>query len=101
MSAKIAPGSKAPIAQTRPVTAAADVSLSDFKGRKLVLYRVYPKADTSGCTVEAKDFTRLAPATCAKRRNRDHQVSRRGPGSPSKTSSRPSKIFRHRALGSG
>ena len=38
-----------------------EVGLGDFKGRKLVLY-FYPKADTSGCTVEAKDFTRLAPA---------------------------------------
>ena len=37
------------------------MSLADFKGRKLVLY-FYPKADTSGCTVEAKDFSRLAPA---------------------------------------
>jgi peroxiredoxin Q/BCP len=37
------------------------VSLADFKGRKLVLY-FYPKADTSGCTVEAKDFSKLAPA---------------------------------------
>jgi peroxiredoxin Q/BCP len=34
------------------------VALEDFKGKKLVLY-FYPKADTSGCTTEAKDFTRL------------------------------------------
>jgi peroxiredoxin Q/BCP len=34
------------------------VALADFKGKKLVLY-FCPKADTSGCTVEAKDFTRL------------------------------------------
>jgi thioredoxin-dependent peroxiredoxin len=34
------------------------VALGDFKGKKLVLY-FYPKADTSGCTTEAKDFTRL------------------------------------------
>ena len=44
-----------------PTTAAARSSLADFKGRKLVLY-FYPKADTPGCTVEAKDFSRLAPA---------------------------------------
>jgi peroxiredoxin Q/BCP len=37
------------------------VSLEDFKGRKLVLY-FYPKADTPGCTIEAKDFSRLQPA---------------------------------------
>jgi thioredoxin-dependent peroxiredoxin len=36
------------------------VSLADFKGRKLVLF-FYPKADTPGCTIEAKDFSRLAP----------------------------------------
>jgi len=37
------------------------VSLEDFKGRKLVLY-FYPRADTPGCTIEAKDFSRLQPA---------------------------------------
>ena len=31
------------------------VKLSDFSGRKLVLYS-YPKANTSGCTAEACDF---------------------------------------------
>lgn len=35
------------------------VSLSDFAGRKLVLY-FYPKDDTSGCTAEALQFTALA-----------------------------------------
>jgi len=37
------------------------LSLADFKGKKLVLY-FYPKADTPGCTIEAKDFSRLQPA---------------------------------------
>lgn len=37
------------------------VSLADFAGKKLVLY-FYPKADTPGCTTEAKDFSRLARA---------------------------------------
>jgi thioredoxin-dependent peroxiredoxin len=37
------------------------ISLADFKNRKLVLY-FYPKADTPGCTIEAKDFSRLSPA---------------------------------------
>jgi peroxiredoxin Q/BCP len=37
------------------------MSLADFKGKKLVLY-FYPKADTPGCTIEAKDFSRLQPA---------------------------------------
>ena len=36
------------------------MSLADFKDRKLVLF-FYPKADTSGCTIEAKDFSRLNP----------------------------------------
>ncbi len=31
-------------------------SLSDFKGKYLVLY-FYPKDDTPGCTIEAKEFT--------------------------------------------
>ncbi len=37
------------------------VSLSDFAGQWLVLY-FYPRADTPGCTLEAHDFTRLAPS---------------------------------------
>lgn len=32
------------------------ISLSDFKGRWIVLY-FYPKDNTSGCTIEAVDFT--------------------------------------------
>lgn len=34
------------------------LSLSGLKGRKVVLY-FYPKDDTSGCTIEAKDFNML------------------------------------------
>lgn len=34
------------------------LSLAACRGRKLVLY-FYPKAGTSGCTVEAHDFNRL------------------------------------------
>jgi len=37
------------------------VSLSDYAGKKLVLF-FYPRADTPGCTREAIDFTRLASA---------------------------------------
>lgn len=37
------------------------VGLSDFSGRKLVLF-FYPRADTPGCTREAIDFTRLSEA---------------------------------------
>ena len=37
------------------------VSLDDFRGRKLVLY-FYPKADTSGCTKQAQGFSALKQA---------------------------------------
>ena len=33
----------------------SDVSLSDYRGRKVVLY-FYPKDGTPGCTTEAKEF---------------------------------------------
>lgn len=33
--------------------------LSDYRGKKVVLY-FYPKDDTPGCTMEAKDFAELA-----------------------------------------
>jgi thioredoxin-dependent peroxiredoxin len=60
MSAKIAVGGKAP-GFTLPRDGGGQASLTDFKGKKLVLY-FYPKADTPGCTLEAQDFSRLAPA---------------------------------------
>lgn len=60
MTAKPSVGDKAPSFRISR-DGGDEVALGDFKGRKLVLY-FYPKADTSGCTVEAKDFTRLAPA---------------------------------------
>ena len=37
------------------------MELADFAGRKLVLY-FYPRADTSGCTREAIDFSKLKTA---------------------------------------
>jgi peroxiredoxin Q/BCP len=58
MIAKLIVGDKAP-AFTLPRDGGGEVSLSDFKGKKLVLY-FYPKADTSGCTLEAKGFSGLA-----------------------------------------
>jgi peroxiredoxin Q/BCP len=42
------------------------VALSDFSGKKLVLF-FYPRADTPGCTREAIDFTRLASDFAASR----------------------------------
>ena len=35
--------------------------LADHKGSKVVVY-FYPKDDTQGCTIEAIDFTKAAPA---------------------------------------
>lgn len=46
-----------PIALTTP--AGEPVHVSDFAGRKLVLF-FYPKDDTPGCTTENKDFSKLA-----------------------------------------
>ncbi len=43
-----------------PPKAAKRFKLSGFKGKAVVLY-FYPKDDTSGCTLEAKDFSRFAP----------------------------------------
>jgi peroxiredoxin Q/BCP len=52
-----APGTKAP-AFSLLGDGGGTMSLADFAGRKLVLY-FYPRADTSGCTKEAIDFSRL------------------------------------------
>jgi peroxiredoxin Q/BCP len=52
---EIEPGLPAP-AITLPRDGGAEVSLSDFAGRKVVLY-FYPKDDTSGCTTEALGFS--------------------------------------------
>ena len=57
MSTELQPGAKAP-SFTLPRDGGGTVSLADFARRRLVLY-FYPKADTSGCTKEAIDFTRL------------------------------------------
>ena len=54
------PGAKAP-AFRLPRDGGGTVALADFAGRKLVVY-FYPRADTSGCTVEAVDFSRLKAA---------------------------------------
>ncbi len=35
------------------------ISLSDYKGMKNVVLYFYPKDDTSGCTIEANQFTAL------------------------------------------
>lgn len=51
-------GAKAP-AFRLPRDGGDSVSLSDFKGKNLVLF-FYPRADTPGCTKEAIDFSRLS-----------------------------------------
>jgi thioredoxin-dependent peroxiredoxin len=38
-----------------PATGAKNIKLSDFKGKKVVLY-FYPKDNTTGCTREGQDF---------------------------------------------
>jgi peroxiredoxin Q/BCP len=58
MATKLDVGAKAPDFKL-PSDGGGSVALSDFKGRKLVLY-FYPRADTPGCTREAIDFSRLA-----------------------------------------
>jgi len=45
---------------TLPATGDQNLSLSDFKGRNLVIY-FYPKDNTSGCTRESEDFRDLYP----------------------------------------
>jgi peroxiredoxin Q/BCP len=60
MTKGLAEGGKAP-AFKLPDQNGDVVSLADFAGKKLVLY-FYPKADTPGCTTEAKDFSKLAKA---------------------------------------
>ena len=52
-------GDKAPDFEL-PTDGGGTLVLSRLKGKPAVLY-FYPKDDTSGCTAEAKDFTRLAP----------------------------------------
>ena len=44
---------------TLPRNGGGEISLSGNRPKAVVLY-FYPKDDTSGCTLEAQDFTRLA-----------------------------------------
>ncbi|HXV73849.1 MAG TPA: peroxiredoxin [Sphingomonadales bacterium] len=56
---KVKPDDRAPDFSL-PGNGGKPIALKDFRGQKLVLY-FYPKDDTPGCTLEAKDFTALAP----------------------------------------
>jgi peroxiredoxin Q/BCP len=60
MPRELGHGTKAP-SFTLPRDGGGTISLADFAGRKLVLY-FYPRADTSGCTKEAIEFSRLKGA---------------------------------------
>jgi peroxiredoxin Q/BCP len=60
MPAELQAGAKAPMF-TLPRDGGGTVSLTEFAGRKLVLY-FYPRADTPGCTKEAIEFNRLRAA---------------------------------------
>lgn len=53
----LAAGDDAP-AFTLPATDGRELTLDSLKGKKVVLY-FYPKDDTSGCTLEAKNFQAL------------------------------------------
>ncbi|MFD5567158.1 thioredoxin-dependent thiol peroxidase [Streptomyces cadmiisoli] len=55
MSERLQPGDTAP-AFTLPDADGNEVSLSDHKGRKVIVY-FYPAALTAGCTKQACDFT--------------------------------------------
>jgi peroxiredoxin Q/BCP len=58
MPAELTVGAAAP-AFTLPRDGGGEVSLTDFRGRQLVLF-FYPKASTPGCTQEASAFSALA-----------------------------------------
>ncbi|WP_374309986.1 peroxiredoxin [Methylocella sp.] len=77
----LAPGDAAP-GFVLPDDAGGLAALEDYRGSKLVLY-FYPKDDTSGCTLEAQDFDRLAP-DFAKAGARVLGVSADGPASHAK-----------------
>ncbi len=87
VSGRLSPGDQAPDF-TLPTDTGEDVSLSDLRGRKVIVY-FYPNAMTSGCTKQACDFTESLdslrgagyevigispddPAKLAKFRERDH-----------------------------
>ena len=52
-------GDKAPDFEL-PTESGETLALASLVGKPVVLY-FYPKDDTSGCTAEAKDFSRVAP----------------------------------------
>jgi peroxiredoxin Q/BCP len=59
MTAELEPGQPAPDVAL-PRDGGGDFTLADAAGKAVVLY-FYPKDDTSGCTLEAVDFSRRLP----------------------------------------
>lgn len=60
MTKDLKPGDRAP-AFSLPADGGGAVSSAALKGNAIVLY-FYPKDDTSGCTLEARDFSKAAKA---------------------------------------
>ena len=60
MSPRVEEGRPAPDF-TLPSDEGGEVTLSDLRGKKVVLY-FYPKDDTPGCTIQACDFRDAAPS---------------------------------------
>jgi thioredoxin-dependent peroxiredoxin len=54
---ELQPGAKAPDFEL-PISSGGTCSLAQLKGKKTVLF-FYPKDNTTGCTAEARDFSRL------------------------------------------
>ena len=77
-SPRLSPGDPAPDF-TLPDADGNDVSLSDLRGRKVVLY-VYPAASTPGCTTQACDFRDSLPSLQAA----GYEVVGLSPDEPSK-----------------
>ena len=59
MSEQVSVGDKAP-KFALPAAGGDDISLTDFKGKTVVLY-FYPKDNTPGCTKESCDFRDIRP----------------------------------------
>jgi peroxiredoxin Q/BCP len=59
MAKKLKPGVKSPVFCLKNEDE-QEVCLKDYKGKWVVLY-FYPKDDTPGCTIEAKDFSKENP----------------------------------------
>jgi peroxiredoxin Q/BCP len=59
----LVPGTRAPDFRLT-TNGGGTVTLSDFRGRKLILF-FYPRAGSTGCTREAVAFSALAPAFAA------------------------------------